>query len=63
VLGALGAQAVGEGKRALELAQVREARERGHLADDRVGLRSGDRVEHGGAVEAVEDDGLGAEGA
>ena len=60
VLGALDAQAVGVGERAVEVAQVREPGERGELVDDGVGPRGGHRGDDRVAVEAVRDDGLGA---
>ena len=60
LLRALRAEAVGGGERPLEAPEVEVAGQRGHLVDDRVGLRGGDGGAHRVAVEAVEDDRLDA---
>ncbi len=56
VVGALGAQAIGHRERLLQAPQVTQARQRGHLVHDRVGLGGSDGVDQAVAVEAVDDD-------
>ena len=54
VVGALGAQAVGDGEAVVEVLDVGQALERGRLVHDHVGLRGGDGVVHRVRVEQVE---------
>ena len=56
VVGALGAEPVGQREVALEVAQVDGARQRGELVDDHLGLGLGDRLGDRVGVERVGDD-------
>ncbi len=53
MIGRLGAQAVGERKRAIEAVQIRHADQRGHLMDDDLGPRLAHGLVNRGAVESV----------
>ena len=60
VIGALRAQPVGHGERLVEVAAELERGQRGELVHDDVGPRGEHGLAHGGGVERVEDDRLGA---
>jgi hypothetical protein len=61
MLRALRPQAVRQGEPAVEVFEVGCARERRHLVDDGIRLRSGHRLPDPDRIEAVDDDRLGAE--
>jgi hypothetical protein len=58
VLGSFRSQLVRDRELVIEATQVLDPGERAHLVDERVGLRSRDRLADRGGVEAVDDDGL-----
>jgi hypothetical protein len=55
VVGALGAEPVGGREALVEPAEVGEPAKRGQLVDHHLGLGPGEGVEHGVAVQGVED--------
>jgi hypothetical protein len=60
-VGAFRAEPVRRREGAVEVPPEARVRERGRLMDDRVGLRFQDGVSHGGGIEQIEHDRLGAE--
>ena len=61
VVGPFGAESVRLGEGAIEMPEVADARQRGRLMDDRVGLGGGNRLAHCVGIERVEHDRLGPE--
>ena len=59
-VGALGAEPVRLGEGSIEVLEVADARQRGRLMDDRVGLGGSNRLANRPGVERVEHDGLGS---
>jgi hypothetical protein len=57
VVGALGAQLVGDRELGVEAAEIPQAGQRGHLVHDHVRLRGPDRRDHRLTVQAVDDGG------
>ena len=62
-VGALGAEPVRLGEGSIEVLEVADARQRGRLMDDRVGLCGSNRLAYRPSVERVEHDRDGSEGA